>query len=110
MSNNFRQLYVKSAFLNDYLHEEVFMTQPPGFIDEKYLTHECLLQKSFYGLKQSPRAWFQRLSSLVHEIGFTGSKADLSLFYRFTVTDITFILVYVDDLIVQVPPPWPYNP
>ena len=50
-----RQPYVKYAFLHRFLQEEVYMSQPPGFIDSQYPQHECIVKKSLYGLKQVTR-------------------------------------------------------
>lgn len=56
------QMDVKSAFLNGYLNEEVYVKHPPGFEHEKYPNHVFKLKKALYGLKQTPCAWYERLS------------------------------------------------
>ena len=52
---------VKSAFLNDYIQEEVFVDQPPRFINPNFPYHVFMLKKALYGLKQVHRAWYDRL-------------------------------------------------
>jgi hypothetical protein len=95
-----RQLDVDNAFLHGFLDEEVYMLQPPGYVDSRYPQHICKLEKSLYGLKQAPRAWFARLSSKLQALGFFPSKADVSLFiYKDSLVTV-YILVYVDDIIV----------
>ena len=59
------QMDAKSAFLNGYIKEEVYVEQPPGFEDYKYPDHVFKLTKALYGLKQAPRAWYERLSSFL---------------------------------------------
>ena len=56
---------VKSAFLNDYIKEEVYVEQPPGFEDQKYPDHVFKLTKVLYGLKQALRVWYERLISFL---------------------------------------------
>ncbi|RVX04589.1 Retrovirus-related Pol polyprotein from transposon RE1 [Vitis vinifera] len=95
-----RQLDVKNAFLHGFLKEEVFMEQPPGFINEDLPNHVCKLNRSLYGLKQAPRAWFDRLSQCLLHLGFCCGKADSSLFILRKGQSIVLLLIYVDDIIV----------
>nr|GEZ79423.1 retrovirus-related Pol polyprotein from transposon TNT 1-94 [Tanacetum cinerariifolium] len=52
---------VKSAFLNGFINEEVYVAQPSGFIDFEKPNHVYKLKKALYGLKQAPKAWYDRL-------------------------------------------------
>ena len=63
------QMDVKSAFLNGYLNEEVYVEQPKGFVDEHLPKHVYKLRKALYGLKQAPRAWYERLTVFLTEHG-----------------------------------------
>jgi histone deacetylase 1/2 len=94
------QLNVKNAFLHGVLQEEVYMHQPPGYVNPKYLGYVCKLDKAIYDLKQAPRAWHARLCVKLESLGFIPSKADASLFYFNKGRHILFVLVYVDDIIV----------
>ncbi|KAD3338662.1 hypothetical protein E3N88_34183 [Mikania micrantha] len=94
------QLDVKNAFLHGDLRETVYMHQPPGFHDKAFPNHVCLLKKSLYGLKQAPRAWYQRFTDYVSTIGFQHSKSDHSLFIYKNGSNIAYILLYVDDIIL----------
>ncbi|XP_060182837.1 uncharacterized mitochondrial protein AtMg00810-like [Lycium barbarum] len=76
------------------------MHQPLGFRDPNFPDHVCLLKKSLYGLKQAPRAWYQRFTDFVATIGFSHSKSDHSLFIYRRGSDIAYILLYVDDIIL----------
>ncbi|GJS45068.1 retrovirus-related pol polyprotein from transposon TNT 1-94 [Tanacetum coccineum] len=64
------QMDVKMAFLNGPLKEEVYVSQPKGFIDSEFPNHVYRLKKALYGLKQAPRAWYDKLSSFLIEHGF----------------------------------------
>jgi hypothetical protein len=65
-----QQIDVQNAFLHGWLSEDVFMTQPPGFIHPQFPNHVCKLHKVLYGLKQALHAWFSRLSDRLQELGF----------------------------------------
>ena len=60
-----RQLDVNTTFLQGHLEEEVFMAQPPGFVDEDNPNAVCKLRKAIYGLKQAPKAWYNELCTFL---------------------------------------------
>ncbi|RVX17381.1 Retrovirus-related Pol polyprotein from transposon RE2 [Vitis vinifera] len=76
------QLDIKNVFLHGDLAEEVYMEQLPGFVTQGESGLVCRLRRSLYGLKQSPRAWFSRFSSIVQEFGMFRNTADHSVFYH----------------------------
>ena len=61
------QMDVKSAFLNGFIEEEVYVQQPLGFENPKHPNYVYKLQKALYGLKQAPRAWYARLKTFLVE-------------------------------------------
>jgi len=73
---------VKSAFLNGYLKEEVYVMQPPGFKNNELPNHVFKLNKALCGLKQAPRAWYERLSNFLLENDFRRDKVDNTLFLK----------------------------
>nr|ABA98045.1 retrotransposon protein, putative, unclassified [Oryza sativa Japonica Group] len=75
------QMDVKSAFLNGFIQEEVYVKQPPGFENPDFPNHVFKLSKALYGLKQAPRAWYDRLKNFLLAKGYTMGK------------------IYVDDII-----------
>jgi hypothetical protein len=95
-----RQLGVHNTFLHGILEEDVYMKQPPGYVDVNHPLHVCKLDKVLYGLKQAPRAWYSRLSAKLIKLGFKVSKADTSLFLYNKSMIIIYLLVYVDDIVV----------
>jgi len=94
------QLDIHNAFLNGVLTEEVYMKEPRGFVDPTLPSHVCRLHKSLYGLKQAPRAWYTRLSDFLLSIGFLASKVYTFLFILSHGTNIFYLLVYVDDILL----------
>lgn len=95
-----RQLDVNNAFLQGHLTEEVYMSQPPGFVDPDKPHHVCKLRKAIYGLKQAPRAWYVELRQYLLSSGFQNSLSDASLFILKWNRDYVYLLVYVDDMLV----------
>ncbi|KAG7533176.1 Reverse transcriptase RNA-dependent DNA polymerase [Arabidopsis thaliana x Arabidopsis arenosa] len=95
-----KQMDVKNAFLHGDLTETVYMKQPAGFIDKDHPNHVCLLHKSLYGLKQSPRAWFDKFSKFLLSFGFICSMSDPSLFICVKNRDVIMLLLYVDDMVI----------
>ncbi|RVW50044.1 Retrovirus-related Pol polyprotein from transposon RE2 [Vitis vinifera] len=95
------QLDIKNVFLHGDLAEEVYMEQPPGFVAQGESGLVCRLRRSLYGLKQSPRAWFSRFSSVVQEFGMFRSTADHSVFYHHNSSgQCIYLVVYVDDIVI----------
>jgi hypothetical protein len=95
-----RQIDIKNIFLHGWLSEDVYMTQPPGFVDPQFRYYICKLRKALYSLKQAPRAWYSRLSDHLLELGFVNSHFDPSFFIRHTPQKTTNVLIYVDDIII----------
>ncbi|GJZ23081.1 ribonuclease H-like domain-containing protein [Tanacetum coccineum] len=94
------QLDVKNAFLHGHLSKIVYMHHPPGFVNSTHPDYVCHLQHSLYGLKQAPRAWFCRFASFAIRIGFQHSKTDTSLFIFDRGSNIEYLLLYLDDIIL----------
>ncbi|XP_016902988.2 uncharacterized mitochondrial protein AtMg00810-like [Cucumis melo] len=86
-----------------YHQEIVYMSQPTGFQDKTCPNHVCLLHKSLYGLKQAPLAWFEHFTSYLFTLEFVVSNVDPSLFIRSVRSSLTYLLLYVDDIIVTSP-------
>ncbi|GKA43940.1 retrovirus-related pol polyprotein from transposon TNT 1-94 [Tanacetum coccineum] len=76
------QMDVKTAFLNDELNEEVYVSQPEGFVNPDHPTHVYRLKKALYGLKQAPRAWYNTLSRFLLANKFSKGVVDPTLFTR----------------------------
>ncbi|RVW61822.1 Retrovirus-related Pol polyprotein from transposon TNT 1-94 [Vitis vinifera] len=95
------QLDIKNAFLHGDLVEEVYMEQPPDFVAQGESGLVCRLRRSLYGLKQSPRAWFNHFSFFVQEFGMFRSTADHSVFYHHnSLGQCIYLVVYVDDIVI----------
>nr|AAT76321.1 putative integrase [Oryza sativa Japonica Group]ABF97341.1 retrotransposon protein, putative, unclassified [Oryza sativa Japonica Group] len=93
------QMDVKSAFLNGFIQEKVYVKQPPGFENPDFPNHVFKLSKALYGLKQAPRPWYDRLKNFLLAKGFTMGKVDKTLFVLKHGDNQLFIQIYVDDII-----------
>ena len=76
------QMDVKSAFLNGFIMEEVYVEQPLNFTSFDFPNYVYKLKKILYGLKKAPRAWYDRLSKFFLENGFKMGKIDTTLFIK----------------------------
>jgi hypothetical protein len=93
------QVDVKSAFLNGFLEEGVYVKQPPGFESSEFPNKVYRLRKALYGLKQAPRAWYGRLRGFLFSKGFEMGKVYKTLFLLRQGDDILIVQVYVDDIV-----------
>ncbi|GJZ88195.1 putative ribonuclease H-like domain-containing protein, partial [Tanacetum coccineum] len=93
------QMDVKSAFLYSTIDEEVYVSQPPGFVDPKHPKKVYKVVKALYGLHQAPRAWYATLSAFLEQSGYRRGTIDKTLFIKKDKKDIMLVQVYVDDII-----------
>nr|GEU39008.1 hypothetical protein [Tanacetum cinerariifolium] len=93
------QMNVKTAFLNGNLREEVYVSQPDGFVDQDNPNHVYKLKKALYGLKQASLVWYDMLSSFLISQDFSKGSVDPTLFIRRNGNDLLLVQIYVDDII-----------
>ena len=93
------QMDVKSAFLNGLLNEDVYVEQPPGFQNHTMSHHVFKLDKTLYGLRQAPRAWYDNLSKFLFEHDFVIGIVDKTLFKFVKDSHILLVQIYVDNII-----------
>ena len=94
-------LDVKTTFLHETLDEEIYMCQPEGYVDKSAPEKVCLLRKSLYGLRQSPRQWNQRFDEFMRSTGYTRSLKDSCVYFKMNKEEErTFLLLYVDDMLI----------
>ncbi|GMF19070.1 unnamed protein product [Phytophthora lilii] len=94
---------VKTAFLNDFLDENIYMMQPEGFAVRGKEHLVCKLLKSLNGLKQAPRIWYITLCTFLMTMNFYKLIKDQSVFVGIVNGTTCYIMVYVDDLLVIAP-------
>ncbi|GJX93855.1 retrovirus-related pol polyprotein from transposon TNT 1-94 [Tanacetum coccineum] len=92
---------VKSAFLNGFINEEVYVAQPPGFIDFAKPNHVYRLKKALYGLKQAPKSWYDRLKAFLIKHYYTMGMVDNTLFTKKKEPNLIIVQIYVNDIIFE---------
>ncbi|GKB54075.1 retrovirus-related pol polyprotein from transposon TNT 1-94 [Tanacetum coccineum] len=90
---------IKSAFLNGFINEEVYVAQSLGFIEFEKLDHVYKLKKSLYGLKQAPKAWYDRLKAFLIKHEYKMGMVDKTLFTKKKSSNLIIVQIYVDDII-----------
>ena len=94
------QMDVKTAFLNGYLEENIYMVQPNGFIAKGQEQKVCKLLRSIYGLKQASRSWNQRFDQAVKTFGFEQNVDEPCVYKRIGEGKVVFLILYVDDILL----------
>ncbi|GJT19192.1 retrotransposon protein, putative, ty1-copia subclass [Tanacetum coccineum] len=95
------QMDVKTAFLNGYLDEDIYMVQPEGFIDPNHPRKVCKLKRSIYGLKQASRSWNKRFDEEIKRFGFAQNLDEPCVYQKASGSNVTFLILYVDDIIIM---------
>nr|GFA78659.1 hypothetical protein [Tanacetum cinerariifolium] len=96
---DFEESFAPTAFLNGNLREDVYVSQPDGFVDPGNPNHVYKLKKALYGLKQAPLAWYNMLSSFLLSQDFSKGLVDPTLFIGKNGNDLLLVQIYVDDII-----------
>ncbi|UYV70738.1 hypothetical protein LAZ67_8000410, partial [Cordylochernes scorpioides] len=91
---------VKSAFLNGDLEEELYMEQPQGYENPDFPNHVCSLQKSIYGLKQSPRMWNKKFHEFLIKFDLKPSTSDSCVYTMKCKQAYILLAIYVDDCLI----------
>ncbi|GJZ23245.1 retrotransposon protein, putative, ty1-copia subclass [Tanacetum coccineum] len=95
------QMDVKTAFLNGYLCEEVYMEQHEGFVNPKNPNRVCKLKHSIYGLEQASRQWKKQFDDEIKKFGFTQNRDEPCVYLKAIGSNVTFLILYVDDILIM---------
>eukprot|EP00253_Pinus_taeda_P016186 PITA_16186 len=94
------QMDVKTTFLHGDLEAKIYMKQPEGFAVKGKKELVFKLKKSLYGLKQSPRMWYQKFDTFIWGLGFTRSKEDHCAYFKLIGGNVIYLVLYVDDMLL----------
>nr|GEX53460.1 putative ribonuclease H-like domain-containing protein [Tanacetum cinerariifolium] len=95
------QMDVKSAFLNERIEEEVYVTLPKGFVDPHHPKKVYKVVKALYGLHQAPRAWYATFSTFLLKHSYRRGTINKTLFLKKNNRDIILVQVYVDHIVFR---------
>ena len=91
---------VKTAFLNGFIKEELYMMQPEGFVDPKGANKVCKIQRPIYGLVQASRSWNIHFDSVIKAYGFIQTFGEASIYKKVSGSFLAFLILYVDDILL----------
>ena len=94
------QMDVKTAFLNGFFKEELYMMQPEGFVDPKGANKMCKLQRSINGLVQASRSWNIRFNEMIKAFGFMQTYGEACVYKKVSGNSVAFLKLYVDDILL----------
>lgn len=94
------QMDVTTAFLNGVLNEEIYISQPLGFINPDTASKVCRLHKSLYGLKQAPCVWYDLFDTYLLRHGFSKCVSHTNVYIKSSDTNFILLGLYIDDLIL----------
>jgi hypothetical protein len=93
------QMDVKFSFFHGDLQEEIYMEQPPGYVENDSSLVSCL-KKSLYGLKKAPKAWYAKMDSFLIDIIFSRCHSDPNVYTTKVGIHPIILVLYIDDLIL----------
>ena len=96
------QLDIKTTSFRGDLEEEIYMSQPKGFVDKTNPNLVCKLKKGLYGLRQASRQWYKKLDNFMQDEGYIKCESDHCVYFKGSTYDTTFtvLLLYVDDMLI----------
>ena len=95
------QMDVKTAFLNGFIKEELYMMQPEGFVNPKGANKICKLQRSTNGLVQASRSWNIRFDELIKAYGFIQTVGEACIYKKVSGSSVAFLILYGDDILLM---------
>ncbi|KAL0293214.1 UNVERIFIED_CONTAM: Retrovirus-related Pol polyprotein from transposon TNT 1-94 [Sesamum radiatum] len=95
------QMDVKTAFLNGFVEEEIFMDQPEGFTTDGEEQKACRLQRSIYGLKQASKSWKTHFDEVIRGNDFIKNDYDPCVYKKISGSSIVYLVLYVDDILLS---------